>query len=368
MEFEEPQWAGFAVAMISLDTAGQSLNKAALRMTGTLVAGVAALVFIGLFPQQRWAMMLALTPYIGFCTYMLTGKKRPYFWFVCGFVCLMIMVHGGVESANAFQFAVARVEETALGILVYSLFSVFLWPRTSRGDLDTASRKLFDTQLRLYRAYRGLLAGRGRDEDSRPLRLQEAQCLSQLGQAMNAAETDAYEVWELRHTWRRVFQQSTVLLETLERWRVSLPEIQGLDLARLLPGLDALLVELERRFEQIERMLAGREAATLPQTVELALAQSEVHALSQFQQAAVVLFLTQLQKLDEVSLALFECVREIKGSGRIATKPLRRDARPPHLAFDRIDSSRSSPSWRRCGLGFCSGSGWILRAMRPSGL
>lgn len=38
MDFLEPQWAGFAVAMISMDTAGQSLSKAALRMFGTLVA------------------------------------------------------------------------------------------------------------------------------------------------------------------------------------------------------------------------------------------------------------------------------------------------------------------------------------------
>ena len=172
MGFEEPQWAGFAVAMISLDTAGQSLNKAALRMAGTLVAGVAALTFIGLFPQQRFAMMLALTPYIGFCTYKLAGKTRQYFWFVVAFVCLTIMVHGGVESENAFRFAVARVEETALGILVYSLISIFLWPRSSSGDLETSSRALFDTQLRLYRAYRGLLAGSGREEDYRPLRLQ----------------------------------------------------------------------------------------------------------------------------------------------------------------------------------------------------
>ncbi len=36
--WEKPSWAGFAVAMISLSTAGQSLNKGAMRMLGTLVA------------------------------------------------------------------------------------------------------------------------------------------------------------------------------------------------------------------------------------------------------------------------------------------------------------------------------------------
>jgi len=42
MGWENPYWAGFAVALISLSTAGQSFNKGAMRMLGTLVAGVAA--------------------------------------------------------------------------------------------------------------------------------------------------------------------------------------------------------------------------------------------------------------------------------------------------------------------------------------
>ncbi len=152
MEFLEPAWAGFAVAMISLDTAGQSQNKAALRTGGTLVAFVASLAFIGLFPQQRWAMLLGLTPYIGVVTYMMVGSKRAYFWYVSAFVCLTIMINGGVDSANAFRFAVARVEETALGILVYSLVSIFLWPQTSLAGLERASRSNFDVQQRLFRA------------------------------------------------------------------------------------------------------------------------------------------------------------------------------------------------------------------------
>ena len=334
MDFLEPAWAGFAATMISLDTAGQSLNKAALRMLGTLLGFVASLTFMSLFPQQRWAMLLALTPYIGLCTYMLAGKKRQYAWFVAGFVCLTIMVHAGTDSLSMFRYAVARLEETALGILVFSLISIFLWPRNSKSDLDAASRALFDTQRELFRAYRGLLAGRGRVEESGPLRLQEVQRLTQLGQALAAAETDTYEVWELRYAWRRFLQQSTVLLETLGRWRTSLPEVRPLALGRLLPDLDAFLADLERRFEQIERMLAGREAGGEPRSIELAIDESALRALSNFEKAALVLFRTQLQKLDEISRALFDCLRDIEGSGRIVSKPLREADRSPRLALD----------------------------------
>ena len=65
----------------------------------------------------------------------------------------------------------------------------------TRGALDEATRKLFTTQAKLYRTYRGLLSGRGTAEDSRPLRLQEVQLLSQHEQALRGAQTDCYEVW-----------------------------------------------------------------------------------------------------------------------------------------------------------------------------
>ena len=137
--WEKPFWAAFAVVMISLDTGGQSLNKAGLRMLGTLVGGAVVFILIALFPQQRWLMMLSLSVYYGFCTYMMTGSKRPYFWFVSAFVCMVIMVDAiPFDPLRSFQIVVARVEETAMGILVYSLVSAFLWPRSSRSALYEA--------------------------------------------------------------------------------------------------------------------------------------------------------------------------------------------------------------------------------------
>ncbi len=172
--WEKPFWAVFAVLMISLDTAGQSLNKGAMRMLGTLVAGAVAMFLIALFPQDRWLMVLSLSLYYGFCTYMTMGSRRPYFWFVSAFVCMVIIVDAAPsDSLRSFQIVVARVEETGMGILVYSLISTLLWPRSSRGDLEEASRELSATQRQLHQSYRGLMAGQGSAEDSLPLRMQE---------------------------------------------------------------------------------------------------------------------------------------------------------------------------------------------------
>ena len=106
MDWDRPYWAGFAVAMISLSTIGQSFNKAALRMIGTLMGMGVALTLIALFAQDRWPFVLFLSIWIGLCTYMMAGTRHQYFWHVSAFVCAIICMDAGPDPVNAFDFAV----------------------------------------------------------------------------------------------------------------------------------------------------------------------------------------------------------------------------------------------------------------------
>ena len=132
LDWEQPVWAGIAVAVISLATVGQSLNKAAMRMLGTLVAAVVALVVVALFPQDRLAFIAILSVYFGVCAYLMSGSRYQYFWQVAGFVCLIIAFAAEPLAGNGFEIAVLRAQETGLGVVVYSVVAVLLWPTSSR--------------------------------------------------------------------------------------------------------------------------------------------------------------------------------------------------------------------------------------------
>ena len=67
LDWDRPYWAGFAVAFVSLASIGQSMNKAALRMLGTILAVGVSLTLIALFAQDRWAFISALSLYAGLC-------------------------------------------------------------------------------------------------------------------------------------------------------------------------------------------------------------------------------------------------------------------------------------------------------------
>jgi len=334
MDWDRPYWAAFAVAFISLPTAGQSLHKGALRMLGTLVAGVAALTLIALFPQQRWWFMVFLSIYIGFCTYRMTGKKNQYFYQVMAFVCVIICFDGGANSLNTFQTTVVRIQQTGMGILVYTLVSVYLWPRTSGGELNDAVRQLVAIQRDLFETYRALMAGRDPGVDPRSQRMREVQLLTRLEQALEAAEVDSYDVWAVRDQWRHFLGESKTRMEILERWRESLSEIAPLDLNKLLPNLGAMCAELEKGFEKIQGMLAGEAPAQALKPIALAVDRTELAARSHFERAALAVTKTQLDRLEALSRSLFDSVQDIMGFSRQSSKPFRDKKTHGGLALD----------------------------------
>ena len=316
MDWDRPYWAGFAVAFTSLATVGQSLSKAALRMFGTLVTAVVALTFIALFAQDRWLFMLFLSAYVGFCTYMMAGKKHQYFWHVSGFVCVIICMDAGPNSIKAFEIAILRAQETGLGILVYSLVSILVWPISSRADFEAAACKLASTQKQLYLSYLDLMSGQGEAGEAQPLRAQEVQEQTRFDQLLDAAETDTYEIWELRREWQRYRSQAAELTETMERWRQSFAEVQALDLSTLLPNLEAFGAELDERLAQIGRMLANQPPEYHPTAMDLTLDEAEVRALPHFQKAALAVTRSRLQHLEILTRSLFDSLRDIKGFGQ----------------------------------------------------
>jgi uncharacterized membrane protein YccC len=316
MNWEKPYWAGFAVAMISLATAGQSLNKGALRMAGTLATTAVALVLIALFAQDRWLFVLFLSLYVGICTYMMGGAKHKYFWHVCGFVCAVICMSAGPNSTKAFETAVLRAQETGLGILVYSIISILIWPVTSRADFEVAAGKLLSTQKQLLRSYIDLVSGRRKAGQAKALRAQEVQEMTRFGQLLDAAETDTYEVWEVRRQWRRYQIHTAELTETMNRWRVSFEEVKALDLSRLLPNIVAFGAELEERLAQIGLMLTDQSPERHPAAMDLDLDTTEVKTHSHFHKAALAVTHSRLQHLERITRSMFDSLSDIKGFGQ----------------------------------------------------
>jgi uncharacterized membrane protein YccC len=334
MGWDRPHWAGLAIALCSMNTVGDSFNKGLQRVFGTAMAGAAALVLLALFPQDRWLYLLCMTVYLGFCTYMMGQTSRWYFWFIAGYVMPLLALTGGPESGNTFEIIVLRIQQTSLGVIVFTLVSVLLWPRNAAPALANTVSQLAGAQRRLLAAYLGLLSGSGDSADTAGLRTQATGAAARLSAAVDGAELDSFEVWETRKLWRRAAGDLAQLNGALEQWQQGFRELQHLDLPRLLPGLPAVSAELDARLAEIEAMLAGRAPAQLPADIELTLDPQAVTALSQFDSAAVQLTRDQLRGIDRLTRSLFLTIADICDFGPRSDASLTSAPKPLPPALD----------------------------------
>jgi len=308
-----PTWSAISVAMISLPTSGQSLHKGALRMGGTLLAFVAGLFFLGLFPQDRWLFFISISPYLAFVSYKMTGKNGQYFWFVAAFVSMMITT-AGPSTDHAFEFAAFRTIETLFGIAIWTLVSIFIWPRSNRGALEKISQSLLAKQQAFLHNYQVCIVSFDSNDTLLSARSEIDKHLSQLEQTLTSAASENFEVHEVRHLWKQLHGLTLAMMESMDRLQPGYVDLQVIDIEKVIPKLQPLFSEFKSRFEQAQSILDGKSSSAVCNTISFVISDTDYQKLDQFQRAAVQLARNELLKLDKLSRAMLECVREIAGN------------------------------------------------------
>ncbi len=317
MDWDKPMWAGFAVAFCGLGSVGESLNKGALRVLGTLLAVPLALALTGLFPQERWLFLLPLSLWTGFCTYMMGTTSRWYFWFVVGFSVPLLTMSGGGQPVQSFAVVMLRAQETLLGVLCFALVSVLVLPVSSGRGFEAKVAALVAAQRRLAGHYLAILTappGEGvgpLPADLDQTRAEATRIHAALSGLLDGAEMDTYRVWESRRLWRQMLRELASITQLLEHIRLNFDELADVDVPRYLFGLRPLAEDLDRRLARIEALLKSPDSTTRPagnedeptfafDTAELRLDPSAAQ-LAHFDRAALALTCRQLAQLAETA-------------------------------------------------------------------
>jgi uncharacterized membrane protein YccC len=317
-----PSWAGWAVAMCSLATIGQSLNKGLLRVAGTIPGCTMALIILSLASQSRWGFVALTSLWIFFTTYMMIiDKQRSYMWNVAGFVCLVILLTGPSSSENAFEHATFRTIETIMGVVVYTLVSVFLWPRNNAGAIRKAGINLVSAQSALIAAGRRVLEGDKPEKSLLQLRTVEVQQIGALSQALLAEGSESYEVYELRNVWDRFQGLSGNLMEAIDGWGIGLTDISKINVNAVFPGLPVLFDEFDDRFGKIQEALGGHAASYQAGQVKLEHDSHEFQGLSASDLAALTVFRKELESIERLTRSILECAQELAGNSIALEKP-----------------------------------------------
>ena len=82
---------------------------------GNAVHGTAGLALLGLFPQDRWTFLIAMSLFVAFCTYMMGSTTRWYFWFIAG-ITVPIVVGAAHQSEAMVRELREEVRSWRVGV------------------------------------------------------------------------------------------------------------------------------------------------------------------------------------------------------------------------------------------------------------
>jgi uncharacterized membrane protein YccC len=310
-----PTWAAIAVAMVGQQGHGQSLYKGMLRGAGTLIAFFSGLLILSLYPQDRWMVLVATSPFLGYFTYRMKGEN-DYMWFVAAFVTPMIVMAGPEQPGHAFEFAAYRTLETLMGIGVWAMVSVFLWPATNFGVLESATDKLLATQQKVLEAFREAATGNDLTGAPPALQEQESQLVGQVGSLIDVVAAETYEVRGVRGAWHRLHAASLSFLHVSSRVQLGLSDFERVPLSSVLPAVPELLAELEARLTEARSLLGGAPPARPCRDVALEVDAEAFGALGHLARAGVAAGRAELAALDAHTRTIVECALEIREDKR----------------------------------------------------
>lgn len=319
LNWMNPYWAGWAVGMISLSTAGQSIHKGILRLAGTVPGCLSALVILSVAPQNRWLLLLLMCSWAFLTTYMmLIDKRHSYFWNVAGFVCLIILITGPGSSETLFTHAVYRTIETGMGVVVYTMVSVFLWPRTNIGALRNTGKMLASFQAELIQAGQEIMTKGTAGQKLNELHAQEVQQLAQFSQLRLAEGAESYEIYEMRHEWDRLHGLFAKVMENLDRWHISLKDLTEIDVNAIIPDLSTFFDELSLRFSEIQGVLNKKSPCHEAKTISLKIDKNALEGVSNLEKAALAVTRQELVKLEILTYDMLSCALVLAGAPALA--------------------------------------------------
>ncbi len=148
-----------AITILVLSTRylGSSLDKAMLRIVGTLAGAVLALFLVGIIAQERFLFIFVVAILNAILFYIMQGSRYPYAWFIFA-LTLMIVGFGSIENPdNTFHLALSRTSGVLLGIISSLLVHGLLWPSRASVDFEKQLRSILNDLSELpslkYSAY-----------------------------------------------------------------------------------------------------------------------------------------------------------------------------------------------------------------------
>lgn len=145
MQMPRPYWAMATVYIVSSPFVGPTSSKALYRAVGTLTGAAAALLFVPMFVQSPYVLVLVIALWTGTLLFLSMHLRTAnnYALMLAGYTLPLISLPVVDNPLAIWDVAEARTEEIFLGIVCAAVVGSMFWPRRLAPVFDGAVSKWF---------------------------------------------------------------------------------------------------------------------------------------------------------------------------------------------------------------------------------
>ncbi|WP_076541672.1 FUSC family protein [Shewanella sp. UCD-KL21] len=210
LQWEKPYWSAMAALVMGMNESfGHAIKKGRHRLLGTAIGVSAGIVLISFLSQDRWYFLVALCVIMAFCVFMASDKDYGYIYTTSFTVCIIVASVGGFDSQTTFDILLLRIQETVLGVIIFSVVFRLLWPK---GTEDAFFLLFGQTHKKLMSDYESLISDIA-SGNSASLNLDYqyyTNNINKLHEYLSVPLKGSYQLQHRRHQWLNLVKAISV--------------------------------------------------------------------------------------------------------------------------------------------------------------
>jgi uncharacterized membrane protein YccC len=134
---------------------GIAVRNSISRFFAAIIAGFISFLILGLFPQDRFLIILTFSIFISIVAYQFQRSDNPYMWLITSALIAVIGLETAGNPLNTWSQAVHIASSFGLGGAVVVIVNSLIWPNPVRRSFEQTlggTLQIFSKQFKLRRA------------------------------------------------------------------------------------------------------------------------------------------------------------------------------------------------------------------------
>lgn len=140
-----PFWSGMSVVIVSNLYTGSIIDKAILRIVGTIIGAVLGFYIAGIVANSFFLFLLSCFLIIAVSVYFYYYSKNGYAYLLGALCAFIIISQITINPHNAFYVAIWRPIEIGVGVIVFALGVYSIFPNHLKDNIPEQVNDLFNS-------------------------------------------------------------------------------------------------------------------------------------------------------------------------------------------------------------------------------